>query len=51
MQLIQQHLGLLQIERIEAFGEPAVDWREQFARLLHLALVAPEVREPDARAP
>jgi hypothetical protein len=27
-QLIEQHLRLLQIERIEAFGELAVDWSE-----------------------
>ena len=27
-QLLQQRLHLLQIARVEAFGEPAVDWRE-----------------------
>jgi hypothetical protein len=26
VQLIQQGLGLLQIERVKAFGEPAIDW-------------------------
>ena len=33
VQLIEQRLGLLQIERVEAFGEPAVDRREQIAGL------------------
>jgi hypothetical protein len=27
-QFLQQRLRLLQIERIETFGKPAVDWRE-----------------------
>jgi hypothetical protein len=31
--------------RVEAFGEPAVDRSQQFASLLHLALVAPEACE------
>jgi predicted ATPase len=29
VQLVEQRLGLLQIERVEAFGEPAVDRSEQ----------------------
>jgi hypothetical protein len=48
-QLLQQRLGVLQIERVEAFGEPAVDRSEQLARLLHFALVTPEGRELEAR--
>ena len=44
-QLFQQCLRLLQIARVESLSEPAVDWSEQFARLLHLALVAPEACE------
>src|SRR5262249_51506298 len=44
-QLIEQRFGLLQIARIEPFSEPAVDRSKQFARLLHLALVAPEACE------
>ncbi len=32
-QPIEQRLSLLQIERTEAFGEPAVGWSEQFACL------------------
>ena len=42
---VQQRLRLLQIARVEAFREPAVNWSKQFARLPHLALVAPEARE------
>ena len=43
--LVEQCLGLLQIERVEAFGEPAVDRSEQLEGLSPLALVAPEPRE------
>jgi hypothetical protein len=39
-QLIEQRLGLFQIARVEAFGEPVVDRSKQFARLLRLALIA-----------
>jgi hypothetical protein len=45
VELIEQRLRLFQIERVEALGEPAVNWSEQFARLLYLTLVAPEARE------
>jgi integrase len=31
VQLLEQRLGLLQIERLEAFGEPAIDRSEQSA--------------------
>jgi hypothetical protein len=41
-QLLQQRLRLLQIERVEAFREPAVHRSEQFASLLRLPLVTPE---------
>src|SRR6476660_3135126 len=44
-QLLQQLLRLLQIARIEPLGEPAVHRSQQFARLLNLALVAPEASE------
>ena len=43
-QLVEQRLRLFQIERVEAFGEPAVDRSEQFAGLLRLPLIAPEPR-------
>ena len=34
MQLVEQRLRLLQIERVETFGEPAVNRRKKFASLL-----------------
>ena len=36
-QLLQQRLGLFQVERIEPFGEPAVDRSEKLASLIPLA--------------
>ena len=44
-QLIQQHLRLLQIARIETLREPPVNRSKQFVRLQQLALLAPETRE------
>ena len=44
-QLVEQRLRLLQIERVEALGEPAVDRSEKLASLIPLALIAPEARE------
>ena len=44
-QLVEQRLRLFQIERVEAFGEPAVNRSKEFARFPQLALVAPEARE------
>jgi hypothetical protein len=49
-QFLQQRLRLFQIERVEAFCEPAVNRSKQFARLLHLALVAPEACEAHGSA-
>ena len=43
-QLGKQRLCLFQIERVEAFSEPAVDRSEKLAGLFPLALVAPEPR-------
>jgi hypothetical protein len=43
-QLVKQCPGLLQIKRVEAFGEPAVDRSEKLASLIPLPLVAPEPR-------
>ena len=45
VQLIEQRLGLLEHRRIEAFGKPVVDGREQIASLGSIALVAPEAGE------
>jgi hypothetical protein len=44
IQFVEQSLGLLQIERIEPFGEPAVDRCEKLAGVIPLALIAPEAR-------
>src|SRR6516225_2534273 len=38
----QQRLRFLQITRVKALREPRVNRSQQFARLLRLALVAPE---------
>src|SRR5262249_9447605 len=38
-------LGSSEVARVEAFGEPAVDRGEQFARFGALALIAPQARE------
>src|SRR5258707_12292506 len=43
-QVVEQGLSLSQIERVEAFGEPAVDRSEQIAGLITLALIAPKPR-------
>jgi hypothetical protein len=48
--LIKQRLRLLQVERIEAFGEPAVDRCEKIVGLVPLALITPEVRQARRRA-
>ncbi len=45
LQFIQQHIRLLQITRIEPLREPPIHRSQQFARLVHLALFAPEARE------
>ena len=46
-QLVEQSLGFLQIARVEPLSEPPVNRSQQFARLLHLALVAPEASKAD----
>jgi hypothetical protein len=44
LQLVEQSLGLLEIERVEAFGKPAVGRSEKLASLIPLALIKPEPR-------
>lgn len=44
-QLVEQGLGLFQIERVEALGEPAVGRREQVMRLGALALFGQKARK------
>ena len=43
-QLLEHRLGLLQVQRIEAFGEPAIDRCKKIAGLLSLAPITPELR-------
>src|SRR5215471_17167191 len=43
-QFVQQRLRLFQIPRVKPFGEPAEDRSEKLARLIALALIAPEPR-------
>src|SRR6202035_1457538 len=44
-QLVEQPLGVFQVGGVEAFGERAVDGREQVARLALPALLAPQPGE------
>jgi len=49
LQLGQQGLGLLEISRVEAFAETAVDGFENISRLGALVLTPPEPREVGCR--
>ena len=49
-QLVEQDLSLLQIERVEAFGEPAIDRSEKIAGVLPLAQIALEPRHAHGRS-
>jgi hypothetical protein len=44
-QLMEQRLSLLQIERIEALYEPALDRSEEIEGLIALAMISPESRQ------
>ena len=44
VQVVEQGLGLFQIERVEAFGEPAIDRSEKIAGVIPLGLIAPQPR-------
>jgi hypothetical protein len=35
MELIEQRLGVLQVQRVETLGEPAIDRREKVVRQMH----------------
>ena len=48
--MVEQRLCFLQIERVEALGEPAVDRGEKLASLIPLALIAPEAGEASGGA-
>ena len=49
-QRIEQRLGLLQVKRVEALGEPVVDWGEKIVSLPRLALITPQARQAPRRA-
>jgi hypothetical protein len=42
---LQQQFGLLEDRRVEALGEPAVNWCEEVAGFGAFALVSPKARE------
>jgi hypothetical protein len=48
--LIEQRLGLFQIERVEALGEPAIDRSEKIVGLVPLPLIAPQSSKARRRA-
>ena len=48
---MEQGLGLLQIRRIEAFGEPAVDRSEKIAGLIPFALIRKSPDHPQTYDP
>ena len=50
VQLVEQRLRLFQIARIEPLRKPPINRSQQFARLLRLALVAPEAGEANGGA-
>jgi len=50
VKLAEQGLGLLQIARLESFGEPVVDGREQVACHFAFTLIIQEFRGAGSRA-
>src|SRR5262245_28555968 len=44
-QLLQQRLGLLEVSRVKALGEPAIDRCQQLVGLGALALMLPQASE------
>src|SRR5262249_19790873 len=48
-QRAEQSLGLFQITRIKAFGEPVIDRSKKIAGLIALALIAPQPRHAHRR--
>lgn len=50
VQLTEQSFGLFEIERVEAFSEPAVDRGEKIAGLVLFALIAKKPRHARGRA-
>ena len=48
-QLFEQRLGLLEVGRVKALGEPAVDLGQQVVRLLPFPLLLPQPRQAHRR--
>ena len=44
-QRLQQHLGLLEVGGVKAFGEPAIDRGKQRPRFVSLPLLVPQASE------
>jgi hypothetical protein len=49
-EFLQQHLGLLEVSRVKALGEPAVDRRQQLVGCCALALALPQPAQAQRRA-
>src|SRR5262245_37408825 len=49
-QRVQQRLGLLQVRRVKALGEPAVDWGQEVMGFLAFALLLPELCQTGSRS-
>ena len=49
-QFNKQSLSLVQVRRVKALGEPAVDRSEKFSGVILLPLIAPQPRHPHGRA-
>jgi hypothetical protein len=50
VELLQHRLGLLQNRRVESFGEPPVDRRQEFAGFGAVALIPPQASEATSGA-
>ncbi len=49
-QILQQPLGRLEIPRVEALGEPAIDLRQELSSLVRLPLTLPQSAQTHGRA-
>ncbi len=49
-QFVQQSLGVFQVRRVKAFGEPMIDREQEVVRLTVLAIVKPQPGETRRRA-
>jgi hypothetical protein len=49
-QFFEQRLGFLQVYCVKPFGEPAIDLRQQLARLFPLAVLLPQPSQARCRS-